>query len=346
MRIVVDAMGSDRHPGPDVEGAVLAAREFGETIVLVGDQQRVSAELARHDTSGLPIEVVHAAEHVTMEDKPGVVGRAKPDSSMHVGMRLVAAGEADAFVTAGNTGAALSIATLHTLKRIEGVHRPALGTILQLAGRSMILLDVGANTDTRAEWLAQYGVMGSVYAACALGLPNPRVALVSNGEEAGKGTQLVQDAAELLRTIGVNFTGNAEPKEVLGGAVDVAVMDGFTGNVMIKTMEATGDLIFRVVREELVADTRSKLGGLLVKPAFRRVYRQFDPFEIGGVPLLGVNGVVIIGHGRSNAYAVKNAIRQARDAVRGGIVAAIREGLAHASDSTEAFASGGEVEGQ
>ena len=339
-------MGSDRHPGPDVEGAVLAAREFGETIVLVGDQQRVSAELARHDTSGLPIEVVHAAEHVTMEDKPGVVGRAKPDSSMHVGMRLVAAGEADAFVTAGNTGAALSIATLHTLKRIEGVHRPALGTILQLAGRSMILLDVGANTDTRAEWLAQYGVMGSVYAACALGLPNPRVALVSNGEEAGKGTQLVQDAAELLRTIGVNFTGNAEPKEVLGGAVDVAVMDGFTGNVMIKTMEATGDLIFRVVREELVADTRSKLGGLLVKPAFRRVYRQFDPFEIGGVPLLGVNGVVIIGHGRSNAYAVKNAIRQARDAVRGGIVAAIREGLAHASDSTEAFASGGEVEGQ
>lgn len=346
MRIVVDAMGSDRHPGPDVEGAVLAAREFGETIVLVGDQQRVSAELARHDTSGLPIEVVHAAEHVTMEDKPGVVGRAKPDSSMHVGMRLVAAGEADAFVTAGNTGAALSIATLHTLKRIEGVHRPALGTILQLAGRSMILLDVGANTDTRAQWLAQYGVMGSVYAARALGLPNPRVALVSNGEEAGKGTQLVQDAAELLRTIGVNFTGNAEPKEVLGGAVDVAVMDGFTGNVMIKTMEATGDLIFRVVREELVADTRSKLGGLLVKPAFRRVYRQFDPFEIGGVPLLGVNGVVIIGHGRSNAYAVKNAIRQARDAVRGGIVAAIREGLAHASDSTEAFASGGEVEGQ
>ena len=258
----------------------------------------------------------------------------------------LAAGEADAFVTAGNTGAALSIATLHTLKRIEGVHRPALGTILQLAGRSMILLDVGANTDTRAEWLAQYGVMGSVYAACALGLPNPRVALVSNGEEAGKGTQLVQDAAELLRTIGVNFTGNAEPKEVLGGAVDVAVMDGFTGNVMIKTMEATGDLIFRVVREEVVADTRSKLGGLLVKPAFRRVYRQFDPFEIGGVPLLGVNGVVIIGHGRSNAYAVKNAIRQARDAVRGGIVAAIREGLAHASDSTEAFASGGEVEGQ
>lgn len=346
MRIVVDAMGSDHYPAPDVEGAVLAAREFGETIVLVGDQQRVAAELARHDTSGLPIEVVHAAEHVTMEDRPGVVGRAKPESSMHVGMRLVAAGNADAFVTAGNTGAALSIATLHTLKRIPGVHRPALGTVLQLAGRSMILLDIGANTDTRAEWLAQYGVMGSVYAARALGLPNPRVALVSNGEEAGKGTTLVQEAAELLREIGVNFTGNAEPKEVLGGAVDVAVMDGFTGNVMIKTMEATGQLIFRLVRQELVADIRSKLGGLLVKPAFRRVYRQVDPFEIGGVPLLGVNGVVIIGHGRSNAHAIKNAIRQARAAVHGGIVEAIRDGLAHAPAHTEAFASGGEAEGR
>jgi len=346
MRIVVDAMGSDHYPGPDVEGAVLAAREFGETIVLVGDQQRVWAELARYDTSGLPIEVVHAVGRVTMDDKPSVVGRAKPDSSMHVGMRLVAAGEADAFITAGNTGAALSIATLYTLGRIEGVHRPALGTILQLAGRSMILLDIGANTDTRAEWLAQYGVMGSVYAARALGLPNPRVALVSNGEEAGKGTKLVQEAAELLAKIGVNFTGNAEPKEVLGGAVDVAVMDGFTGNVMIKTMETTAELIFRMVRQELVADTRSKLGGLLAKPAFRRVYRQIDPFEIGGAPLLGVNGVVIIGHGRSNAYAIKNAIRQARDAVRGEIVDAIRAGLAHASTSREAFASGGEVEGQ
>jgi glycerol-3-phosphate acyltransferase PlsX len=346
MRIVIDAMGSDHHPGPDVEGAVLAARELGEQIVLVGDQGVVSTELAKHDTSGLRIDVVHASEHVTMEDKPGVVGRAKPDSSMHVGLRLVADGQADAFVTAGNTGAALSIATLHTLKRIRGVHRPALGTVLKLGGHAMILLDIGANTDTRAEWLAQYGVMGSIYAARALGVTNPRVALVSNGEEEGKGTTLVQEAAELLRGIGVNFIGNAEPKEVLGGAVDVAVMDGFTGNVMIKTMEATGQLIFRLVRQELVADLRSKLGGLLVKPAFRRVYRQVDPFEIGGVPLLGVNGVVIIGHGRSNAHAIKNAIRQARDAVNGGIVDAIRDGLGREPIHITAPANGEETEGR
>jgi len=346
MRIVVDAMGSDHYPQPDVEGAVLAARELGETIVLVGDQQTVSAELARHNTTSLAIEVVHAAEHVTMEDKPGIVGRAKPDSSMHVGMRLVAAGEADAFVSAGNTGAALSIATLHTLRRIKGVHRPALGTIVTLAGRSLILLDIGANTDSRPEWLAQYGVMGSVYAARALGQPNPRVALVSNGEEAGKGTTLVQGAAELLQQVGVNFIGNVEPKEVLSGMVDVAVMDGFTGNIMIKTMEATGQLIFRLVREELVADIRSKIGGLLVKPAFRRVFRQVDPFEIGGVPLLGVNGVVIIGHGRSNAHAIKNAIGQARTAVEGGIVDAIRDGVGRAPAHPEGFASDGEAEGQ
>lgn len=346
MRIVVDAMGSDHYPQPDVEGAVLAARELGETIVLVGDQQTVSAELARHNTTSLAIEVVHAAEHVTMEDKPGIVGRAKPDSSMHVGMRLVAAGEADAFVSAGNTGAALSIATLHTLRRIKGVHRPALGTIVTLAGRSLILLDIGANTDSRPEWLAQYGVMGSVYAARALGQSNPRVALVSNGEEAGKGTTLVQGAAELLQQVGVNFIGNVEPKEVLSGMVDVAVMDGFTGNIMIKTMEATGQLIFRLVREELVADIRSKIGGLLVKPAFRRVFRQVDPFEIGGVPLLGVNGVVIIGHGRSNAHAIKNAIGQARTAVEGGIVDAIRDGVGGAPAHPEGFASDGEAEGQ
>jgi glycerol-3-phosphate acyltransferase PlsX len=327
MRIVVDAMGSDNHPGPDVEGAVLAAREFGDTIILVGDRERVQAELARHETTGLSIEVVHASQQITMEDRPGLVGRAKPDSSMHVGMRLVATGDADAFVTAGNTGAVLAIATLHTLKRIRGVHRPALSVIITLEGQSLILLDAGANTDSRPEWLAQYGVMGSLYAERALNRLHPRVGLVSNGEEAGKGTTLVQEAAELLRNNGVNFIGNAEPKEVLGGAVDVAVTDGFTGNVMIKTMEAIGQTIFQLVRRELLADTRSKIGGLLAKPAFRRVYRQIDPFEVGGAPLLGVNGVVIIGHGRSNAWAIRNAIRQARAAVQGQIVEAIRDGL-------------------
>lgn len=327
MKIVLDAMGSDENPVPDVAGAVSAARDFHDTIVLVGDQERVEAELAKHDTSGLSLEVVHAAEAITMDDKPGVVGRAKPNSSMHVGMQLVKDGQGDAFVTVGNTGAALAIATLHTLKRIHGVHRPALSAILSIRGNSVILLDVGANADCKPEWLAQFGVMGSIYATRALDRSTPRVGLLSNGEEAGKGTVLVQETAELLASSGVNFIGNVEPKEVLGGGVDVAVMDGFSGNVMIKSMEAFGRTIFDLLREEMMADTRSKVAGLLGRPAFRRVYRQVDPFEIGGVPLLGVDGVVIIGHGRSNSLAVKNAIRQAHAAAEGGIVTAIHDGL-------------------
>lgn len=336
MRIVLDAMGSDNNPVPDVAGAVLAAREFGETIILVGDEQRVGFELARHDTQGLQIEVVHAPEQVSMADKPGLVGRSKPNSSMHVGLRLVRDGQADAFVSAGNTGAVLSIATLHTVKRIRGVHRPALSTLLSLRGQSMILLDIGANADCRPEWLAQFGIMGSVYAARVWGCSNPRVALLSNGEEAGKGSALVQEAAELLAQSGVNFIGNAEPKEILGGAVDVAVMDGFAGNVMLKTMESLATILFDMIKQEMVVDIRSKVAGLLARPAFRRVYRQVDPFEIGGAPLLGVNGVVIIGHGRSNAQAIKNAIRQARLAVAGRIVEAIRDGLGQVAQSYDA----------
>lgn len=327
MKIALDAMGSDHHPAPDVEGAVLAARELGVEIFLVGDETKVQAELGRHNHQGLPLEIVHAPEAVAMSDKPGVVGRAKPNSSMHIGMQLVTDGRADAFVTAGNTGAALAIAILHTLKRIPGVHRPALGALLPFGGKAVMVLDIGANADCKAEWLAQFAVMGSLYARLALGQGSPRVGLLSNGEELGKGTVLVQEAAELLQQSGVNFVGNVEPKEILGGAVDVAVMDGFSGNVLLKSMEAIGATVFDLIRQELRADWRSKLAGLLGRPAFRRVYRQVDPFEVGGAPLLGVNGVVIIGHGRSNAFAVKNAIRQAQLAVSGRIVQAIADGL-------------------
>lgn len=327
MKIVVDAMGSDAHPGPDIEGAVMAAREFGETIVLVGDKTRVEQELAKHDTSKLALEVIHAAQAISMDDKPGVVGRSKPESSMHVGMQLVKDGAGDAFVTVGNTGAALGIAVLHTLKRIRGVHRPALTAILMTRSGPVTLLDLGANADCKPEWLAQFGIMGSIYAERALKAERPRVGLLSNGEEEGKGTMLVQESAELLAQTGVNFIGNVEPKEILSGGVDVAVMDGFSGNVMLKSMEAFGTMIFDLMRQELMGDLRSKAAGLLGRPAFRRVYRRIDPFEVGGAPLLGVNGVVIIGHGRSNGLAIKNAIRQARDAVTGGIVEAIRVGL-------------------
>lgn len=337
VKIALDAMGSDRNPVPDVEGAVLAARELGVAVILVGDENRVRAELERHDHGGLPLEIVHAPEAVTMTDRPGLVGRAKPNSSMHIGMQLVKEGQADGFVTAGNTGAALAIAILHTLKRIPGIDRPALSAIIRVGGRPVILLDIGANADCKPEWLAQFAMMGSVYAQHALGLSAPRVGLVSNGEEAGKGSMLVQEAAELLKRGGVNFIGNVEPKEILGGHVDIAVTDGFTGNVMLKSLEALGATVFDLIRQELRADWRSKLAGLLGMPAFRRVYRQMDPFEVGGAPLLGVDGVVIIGHGRSDARAVKNAIRQARDAVSGGIVQAIRAGVTATSHQDAAL---------
>ena len=335
MKIVLDAMGSDTNPVPDVAGAVLAAREYGDTVILVGDETRIEAELRNHNTAGLLLDIVHADDSITMEDKPGVVGRSKPNSSMHVGMRLVKDGQADAFVTVGNTGAALSIAILHTLKRIPGIHRPALSSILYIKGHALILLDIGANADCKPEWMTQFALMGSIYASQALQCSNPRVGLLSNGEEAGKGTVLVQETAELLSAGGVNFIGNVEPKEILGGGVDVAVMDGFSGNILLKTMEAFGSIMFDLIRQELTADWRSKVAGLLAKPAFRRVYRQVDPFEVGGAPLLGVGGVVIIGHGRSNAIAVKNAIRQARSAVSGQIVQAIRDGLGNGSPSSE-----------
>ncbi len=336
MRIVVDAMGSDNRPVPDVAGAVAAAREFSDTIILVGDQARIEEQLRQHDTHGLSIEVVPAEQEVLMTDTPSVVARSKPQSSMHVGMNLVKAGQADAFVTCGNTGAALAIATLRTLHRIPGVLRPALTTLLTIGGRRWILADIGANADCKPEWLLQFAVMGSIYAERAMGLRAPRVALLSNGEEEGKGNLLIKDAAKLLEASSLNYVGNVEPKEMLAGAAEVVVMDGFVGNITIKSLEAMGDLLFKLIKAELTSDLRSKLSGLLGRPAFRRVYRQVDPFEVGGAPLLGVNGVVIIGHGRSTAVAVKNAIRQARQAVAGQIIDAIREGVAAYEVSSQA----------
>lgn len=329
MRIAVDAMGSDTFPKPDVAGAVLAARECTDTIILVGDEARIRAELAANAAGALPIEVVHASSAVDMHDKPSQVTRAKRDSSMAVAMGLVRDAKADAFVTAGNTGAALAFATLGVLRRIPGVRRPAVASLIRLGDRTIILTDLGANADARPEWLFQFGVMASTYAEKVFGRPNPKVALLSNGEEEGKGNQLVKASAALFEASSLNFIGNVEPKEMLAGAADVIVADGFVGNIALKSMEAVGDTLFRLIRERITAGgLLVKLGAALARPALREVYRQVDPFETGGAPLLGVNGVVIIGHGRTNAKGIKNAIRQARAAVEGNVVVAIREGIA------------------
>lgn len=329
MKIVVDAMGSDDHPKPDVAGAVQAAREFGDHIILVGDQAKIEAELASQNTSGLSLEVVHAGQAISMEDKPSQIVKNKPASSMHVGLSLVKDGRAEAFVSAGNTGAILAVAMLRQvgLGRIPGILRPALGVIFPTKQRPM-LIDNGANADCRPEYLVQFGVMGSLYVERMLNIENPRVALISNGEEEGKGNELIKETIPLMATSGLNYVGNIEPKQFMQGAADVGVTDGFTGNLIMKTAESIASYMSGIIRDELMANPISILGGLLTRSAFKRVRGHLNPDEVGGAPLLGVNGVVIVAHGRSNAYAIKQAIGQARRIVENQVVAAITSGIA------------------
>lgn len=328
MRIVVDAMGSDDHPVPDVAGSVMAARKFGDTIILAGDRPRIETELATHDTAGLAIEIVHATEAIGMKDSPSAAARDKRDSSMHVGLKLVREGAADAFVSAGNTGGILAVATLRQtgLGRIPGILRPAMGVVFPIDTKPM-LIDNGANADARPEYLLQFGVMGSIFMERMHGIARPRVALISNGEEEGKGNQLIKETIPLMETSGLNYVGNIEPKEFVRGAADVAVVDGFTGNVMMKTAEAVATYLTDTIRKYIMAGTLTKIGGALARPAFRRVRDEFNPDEVGGAPLLGVKGVVIIAHGRSNAYAIQQAIWQARRVVQNNIVQAIADGV-------------------
>lgn len=330
-------MGSDDHPTPDVVGAITAAREFGCTVILVGDETVIRQELAGQETAGLALEVEHTAQAITMEDKPSRVVREKPHSSMHVGMALVKEGHADAFVTAGNTGAALGVAMLRGvgLGRIAGVKRPALGVIFPTKERPL-LIDNGANADCKPEYLLQFGIMGSLYVARMLGIHTPRVALISNGEEEGKGNTLIKESIPLLASNGLNYVGNIEPKEFMQGVADVGVTDGFTGNIMIKTAEAVAGAMSNLIREEIKRSPVTAVGGLLARSAFARVRKQLDPDEVGGAPLLGVNGVVIVAHGRSNAYAIKQAIGQALRVAERGVVAAIEEGIQKSVDSTAA----------
>ena len=326
MKIAVDAMGSDTHPGPDVAGAIMAAQEFGSEIILVGKKNVIEAELKKYDTAGLPLQIQHASQVIEMTDRPSEAIRSKKDSSMHVGTGLVRDGAADAFVSAGNTGGILAVATLQTLHRIEGVLRPALGVIFPTEEKPM-LIDHGANADCKPEYLLQFGIMGSLYVERVRGIKRPRVALLSSGEEEGKGNLLIKDTIPLFANSDLNFIGNIEPKDFMRGHADVAVTDGFTGNLVMKTAEAVASYMTSLIRVELKSGVLSSIGGMLVRPALKRVAKRLDPHEVGGAPLLGVNGVVIVGHGRSNAFAIKQAISQARKVVEQDIISAIRAGI-------------------
>ncbi|MCU0480239.1 MAG: phosphate acyltransferase PlsX [Anaerolineae bacterium] len=329
MRIVVDAFGTDTRPHPDVEGAILAAKEWKTHIILVGPEALIKQELTKHNTQALPIEIVNADDVIEMHTKPADAVRETPNSSIHIGLNLVKNGSADAFVSMGNTGAIHAIAMLSTLKRIQGVKRPALSIIYPIYGKPVIVLDIGANTDSKPEWLAQFAIMGSAYAQNALGVNNPRIALISNGEEETKGTPLLQEANTILRELPLNYIGYIEPPDMHHNVADVVVVDGFIGNIMLKTFEATTRYMVNIIRDQLKSTWRSKIGALLSRPAFSQVRKLIDPSEIGGAPLLGVNGVVIIGHGSSDAKAVKNAIYQAQQAVLGNVIQTIKTDIAN-----------------
>lgn len=329
MKIIVDAMGGDHAPTVVVEGAVAAARDLGIDIVLVGRQPAVEAELAKHTTTGLPLTVVHAPDVISMDEhNPASAVKAQKNSSMVIGMELIKQHQADGFFTAGHSGGALA-AALFRLGRIRGVRRPALSTIFpsKTPQGFCFLLDIGANADCKPEYLVQFAEMGSIYSERVLGVTSPRVAIVSNGEEEGKGNELVQATVPLLRASPINFIGNVEGKDITVGLADVIVTDGFTGNVIIKTSEGVSKMLLEILKEELMSRNISKMGALLAKPAFDAVQQRLDYRQYGGAPLLGIDGAVIVGHGRSDALAVRSGIRLTAQFVENGVVEAIKDGL-------------------
>jgi len=327
--IALDAMGSDRAPKPEIEGAIQASRQYGVRVLLVGPEPQLRAELSRHVwASRLPIEIVHASEVITMQDKAVQAMRAKRDSSLRVGVRLVRDGQAAGFVTAGNTGAAMATAKM-VLGAIPGVDRPALAAVFPtVLGTAAALLDVGANVDCKPENLEQFAVMGEIYFRSMFGTRRPRVGLLSIGEEDTKGNLLTREAFPLLKNLPLNFVGNVEGRDLYGGQIDVIVTDGFVGNVALKTSEGVANLVRATLKESLKATITRQVGALLSRSAFSDFKKRLDHTEYGGAPLLGIKGVCFITHGSSNANAIKNAIRVAAEFAERGINDKIEKELA------------------
>src|SRR5512139_946087 len=315
MRVVVDAMGSDRAPAPEVAGALRAVRHASSalTVELVGDATRLEAELARHDADAR-VSIVHASEVVTMHDHPAQAFRNKPDSSMRVAVTRVHDGKADAVVSAGNSGAMLACAVF-VMGRLSGVERPAIVTVLPTPSGPLVLCDAGANVEPKASMLAQFGVLAAAYDRAVHGRERPRLGLLSNGAEPGKGTVLTRDAHELLAaaatTGAFQYVGYVEGSDLFRGVVDVIATDGFTGNIVLKTCEGIAEGMFGLVRQELDKTPRARLGSTLVAPALRELAKRIDYTEIGGALLAGVTKPAVIAHGRSDAAAIASAIRAA-----------------------------------
>jgi len=312
--IAVDAMGGDKAPAPEVEGAIHAARELGHRIVLVGDRDTIQHSIDKHPSSRhLPIEIMHAGDRITMDDHAAKAARTKKGSSMHLCARMVADGKADGFLSAGNTGACMAIAKM-ILGKLPGVDRPALSGVFPThKGTPVVVLDVGANVDCEPQMLAQFGLMGEAYSRLVLKVRHPRVGLLSIGEEEHKGNALTRDTTPLLKDLGLKFIGNVEGRDLFSGEADVIVCDGFVGNVALKVSEGLVEMIRSMLRESLEATLSRKIGYVLSRSAYTDFKKRVDYSEIGGAPLLGVKGVCIICHGRSDSNAIRNAIRIAAD---------------------------------
>jgi glycerol-3-phosphate acyltransferase PlsX len=319
-------MGGDHGPAVVVEGAVAAVREFGASVILVGDKASIEQELARLGAPRDGVEVRHASQVVGMGESPSQALRRKRDSSLRIAAELVRDGDASAFVSAGNTGAAMAVA-MFVVGVLRGVDRPAIAAVLPNLKRFTVLLDVGANVDPKPWHLFQFAVMGHVYARDILGIPEPRVGLLSVGEEEGKGNELTKEAYEQLKDSRLNFIGNVEGRDIYNGHCDVVVADGFTGNVALKISESLAEMVGAMIREELMRDIRSKLGAALARPAFDRFRKRVDYAEMGGAPLLGIDGAAIICHGASPVKAIKNAVRVAGEWAKAGLNEHIRAAL-------------------
>jgi glycerol-3-phosphate acyltransferase PlsX len=319
-------MGGDNAPAIEVEGAVIACRDFGIAVTLVGDQTRLTAELDKHVTTGLDIDIFHASEVVGMHDSASDAVRKKRNSSVRLAFDLVKGGKACAAVSAGNSGATMA-AGMFVLKRISGIERPAIAQIFPTLKGKTLVLDVGGNVDCKPIHLAQFAIMGEVYARYAMGISNPSVGLLSNGEEDSKGNELTRDTNALLRATSLNYSGYVEGRDIFKGSVDVVVCDGFVGNVVLKLSEGLSDAAGKMLKEEILKSWVSKLGYLFVRGAFNRFKKIVDYAEYGGAPLLGINGVGMICHGGSNVKAIKNAIRFAHDYARSGVTEHVSEKL-------------------
>lgn len=333
MKIALDAMGGDSGPSINVRGAIHACREWSDLeVILVGDETRLKSELKSFELNPHARIRIHHADHVVgMQESPVEACRSKPDSSIMICAKLVAQGQVDGMVSAGNSGATMTASLLH-LRRLEGISRPAIATILPTLDGHCVMLDMGANVDCKPKHLLQFAVMGSVYHEAIFKKPNPTVGLLSIGEEEGKGNELTLETHALLKNCGLNYIGNIEGRDIPMGKADVIVCDGFVGNVVLKFGEGLAEAIIKLIKKELQGHPMAMLGGLLVKGVLKTIKKKVDPAEYGGAPLLGVQGISIVSHGGSSEFAIKNALRVAAELVRDNINMHIRNQLKNTSE--------------